>query len=144
LPRPDYDQVDGLAPALAIRQGAAAQTGRSTVGTITEVADHLRLLLARVGETICGRCGTKVPRHSVDSVLEAILSRGPGEVTIWFEMPAHPGETPKALWGRALARGFVRARPKGAPWSRLDEGIPRGAKAPIQIYVDRLSPTPEH
>jgi len=60
LPRPDYDSIDGLAPALAIRQGAAAQTGRSTVGTVTEVADHLRLLLARVGETICGRCGTKV------------------------------------------------------------------------------------
>src|SRR5207249_6185337 len=78
LPRPDYDQVDGLAPALAIRQGAAAQTGRSTVGTTTEVADHLRLLLARAGETICGRCGTKVPRHSVDSVLEGILSRGQG------------------------------------------------------------------
>src|SRR5882672_3712695 len=156
LPRPDYDQVDGLAPALAIRQGAAAQTGRSTVGTITEMADHLRLLLARVGETICGQCGTKVPRHSVDSVLEAILARGAGEVTIWFEMPAHPGETPKDLWARALARGFVRARAAGveqakgagraagAAWSRLDEGIPRGAKAPIQVYVDRLSPTQEH
>jgi excinuclease ABC subunit A len=143
LPRPDYDQVDGLAPALAIRQGAAAQTGRSTVGTITEMADHLRLLLARVGETICGRCGTKVPRHSVDSVLEAILARGPGEVTIWFEMPAHPGEKPKDLWARALARGFVRAR-AAATWSRLDEGMPRGAKAPIQVYVDRVSPTQEH
>ena len=146
LPRPDYDQVDGLAPALAIRQGAAAQTGRSTVGTMTEVADHLRLLLARVGETICGQCGTKVPRHSVDSVLEAILARGPGEVTIWFEMPAHPRETAKDLWARALARGFVRARAAAAPagdWSRLDEPMPRGAKAPIQIYVDRLSPAPE-
>ena len=111
------------------------------------MADHLRLLLARAGETICGRCGTKVPRHSVDSVLEGILSRGQGEVTIWFEMPAHPRETPKDLWARALARGFVRARAAGgldAPWSRLDEGMPRGAKAPIEVYVDRLSPSPEH
>ncbi|HEY2924460.1 MAG TPA: excinuclease ABC subunit UvrA [Candidatus Eisenbacteria bacterium] len=145
LPRPDYDRVEGLAPALAIRQGAAAQTGRSTVGTVTEVADHLRLLLARVGDTICGQCGTKVPRHSVDSVLEAILARGPGEVTIWFTLPAHPGETPKKVWERALARGFVRARAgEGGGWARLDEPMPRRAKGPIQIYVDRLAPAPEN
>ena len=153
LPRPDYDQVEGLAPAIAIRQGAAAQTGRSTVGTITEVADHLRLLLARVGETICGGCGTKVPRHSVDSVLEAILGRGPEEVTIWIVLPAHPGESAKSLWARALARGFVRARPAGAEggkgaeggaWARLDEPMPKRAKAPIEVYVDRIAPTPEN
>ncbi|HMI30589.1 MAG TPA: excinuclease ABC subunit UvrA [Candidatus Limnocylindrales bacterium] len=145
LPRPDYDQVDGLAPALAIRQGAAAQTGRSTVGTVTEVADHLRLLLARVGDTICGKCGTKVPRHSVDSVLEAILARGAELVTIWFTMPSHPGEKPKDQWALALARGFVRARAAGASaWARLDEPIPRGAKGPIQVYIDRIAPTPEN
>ena len=152
LPRPDYDQVEGLAPALAIRQGAAAQTGRSTVGTVTEVADHLRLLLARVGETICGQCGTKVPRHSVDSVLEAILGRGPEEVTIWFTLPAYPGESVKDLWARALARGFVRARPAGGAgagagagaWARLDEPLPKRAKAPLHVFVHRLAPTPEN
>ena len=145
LPRPDYDQVDGLAPALAIRQGAAAQTGRSTVGTVTEVADHLRLLLARVGETICGRCGTRVPRHSVDSILEAILARGEEEITIWFELPAGPKERSKDLWARALARGFVRARGAGSEsWARLDEAAPRGLKLPLQIHVDRLRPSPEH
>ena len=141
LPRPDFDRIDGLAPALAIRQGAAAQTGRSTVGTVTEVADHLRLLLARVGETICGGCGTRVPRHSVDSVLEAILARGGEAVTVWFELATHPGEKPKDLWARALARGFVRARSGGA-WSRLDEPMPKGTKAPIQVHVDRIEPTP--
>jgi len=148
LPRPDYDRVEGLAPAIAIRQGAAAQTGRSTVGTITEIADHLRLLLARVGETICGRCGTQVPRHSVDSVLESILTRGPEEITLWFELPAAEGETTQDLWQRALARGFVRARagssPAGAAWSRLDEPMPRGIKAPLQIYVDRITASPEN
>ena len=145
LPRPDYDRIDGLAPAIAIRQGAAAQTGRSTVGTVTEVADHLRLLLARVGETVCGRCGTKIPRHSVDSVLEAILARGPAEVTIWIALPAHVGEKPKDLWARALARGFVRARPaeSAGAWQRLDEPMPKGARAPLQIYVDRIAPAPE-
>ncbi len=144
LPRPDYDRIDGLAPALAIRQGAAAQTGRSTVGTITEVSDHVRLLLARVGDTICGQCGTPVPRHSVDSVLEAILARGPEEVTVWFELPAQPREKPKDLWARALARGFVRARARGGAWARLDEPMPRGTKTPIQVYVDRIAASPEN
>jgi len=145
LPRPDYDGIEGLAPALAIRQGAAAQTGRSTVGTVTEVADHLRLLLARVGDTVCGRCGTRVPRHTVDSVLEAMLARGEEEVTISFTLAAHPGEKAKGLWARALARGFVRARPtSAAAWARLDEPAPRGLGASIQVHVDRIAPTPEN
>jgi excinuclease ABC subunit A len=145
LPRPDYDRVEGLAPALAIRQGSAAQTGRSTVGTITEVSDYVRLLLARVGNTICGRCGTHVPRHTVDSVLEAILARGGGEVTISLELPAYPKEKAKDLWTRALARGFVRARAPGTEaWARLDEPPPRGLKPPIQVYVDRIVPTAEN
>jgi len=142
LPRPDYDGIDGLAPALAIRQGAAAQTGRSTVGTVTEIADHLRLLLARVGDTVCGQCGTKVPRHSVDSVLEAMLARSAEEVTIWFTLPAHPGEKAKDLWARALARGFVRARPAAGAWARLDEPAPRGIKGLVQVHVDRIAPKP--
>ncbi len=145
LPRPDYDRIDGLAPALAIRQGAAAQTGRSTVGTVTELSDHLRLLLARVGETICGGCGTRVPRHSVDSVLEGILEGGPGEVTIFFELPAGPKEKAKDLWARALGRGFVRARGAGSTaWERLDEPMPRGLKGKVQVYVDRISPLPSN
>src|SRR5687768_2901798 len=105
LPRPDYDRVEGLAPAVAIRQGAAAQTGRSTIGTITELADYLRLLMARVGETWCGACGAPVPRHSVDSVLETILSNGGETVTIStiFAPPDAPAEKTEKK-GRATAR----------------------------------------
>src|SRR5262245_32692982 len=143
LPRPDFDRIEGLAPALAIRQGAAAQTGRSTVGTVTEVADYLRLLLARVGETRCGRCGTVVPRHSVDSVLESLLRFEGQEVTLWVEMPALPGERPKDLWARGLARGFLRARALGG-WKRLDEPMPRGVGGPLQVFVDRLTLSAEH
>ena len=151
LPRPEYDRMEGLSPALAIRQGAAAQTGRSTVGTITEVADYLRLLLARVGVTVCGKCGTTVPRHSIDSVLEAILGLGPEEVTVWFELPAAEGESAAGLWARALARGFLRARSGGAAsgkasgaWARLDEPKPRGVIARLHVFVDRLKPTSEN
>ena len=141
LPRPDYDRVEGLAPALAIRQGAAAQTGRSTVGTITEIADHLRLLLARVGETWCGKCGTLVPRHSVDSVLEAILGEESG-VTISFAIPAAQGDGVDTLWVRALSRGFLLARGQGSrEWARLDEAKPPRTRGPIEVLVDRLPAT---
>jgi excinuclease ABC subunit A len=152
LPRPDYDRVEGLAPALAIRQGAAAQTGRSTVGTITEVADYLRLLLARVGRTECGNCGTVVPRHSVDSVLEAILALEGEEVTLWFDLEPAEDESAADLWARALGRGFLRAREasgrgrggsSGAvEWRRLDEPPPPRLRPPLAVHVDRLVATP--
>jgi excinuclease ABC subunit A len=147
LPRPDYEGADGLAPALAIRQGAAAQTGRSTVGTVTEIADYLRLLVARVGHTVCGNCGTVVPRHSVDTVLAAILALDGEEVTLWFTLPASPGETAAALWARALGRGFLRARAAGArtaDWHRLDEPPPPRLKAPLAVFVDRVKAAPEN
>ena len=143
LPRPDYDRLEGLAPAIAIRQGAAAQTGRSTVGTVTELADHLRLLLARVGETWCSHCDAAVPRHSVDSVLEAILGGTGEEVTVSTTLAAAPGEGAETTWARALSRGFVRARGRGGQeWARLDEPMPEKAAAPIEVYVDRLPATP--
>ncbi len=145
LPRPDYDRVEGLAPALAIRQGAAAQTGRSTVGTVTEIADYLRLLLARVGETWCGQCGAPVPRHSVDSVLEAIMGSADGEATLSTSLVPADGEEAPGLWARALSRGFLRARGSGATeWVRLDEPMPAGTKAPIEVLVDRLHTAPEN
>ncbi|MGE5177712.1 MAG: excinuclease ABC subunit UvrA [Bacteroidota bacterium] len=145
LPRPDVDRMEGLSPAVAIRQGAAAQTGRSTVGTVTEIADYLRLLLARVGETRCSQCGTLVPRHSVDSVLEAALRLGDEEVTVSTALPARPGERPPQVWARALAAGFVRGKPRdAAEWLRLDEPLPSGSKGPVRILIDRVRAVPEN
>ncbi|MGE5177161.1 MAG: excinuclease ABC subunit UvrA [Hyphomicrobiales bacterium] len=145
LPRPDYDRMDGLAPALAIRQGAAAQTGRSTVGTVTEIADYLRLLVARVGETRCSSCRNVVPRHSIDSVLEATLRHEGEEVSVVVTLHAAPGERPPAVWERALSRGFLRGKPRGADdWLRLDEPLPASAKGPIRVLVDRLRAVPEN
>ena len=139
LPRPEIDRIEGLSPAVAIRQGAAAQTGRSTVGTVTEIADYLRLLLARVGETRCGQCGTVVPRYSVDSVLEAALRFEGEDLVVAAGLPARPGERPPQVWARALAAGFVRAQPRGAQgWLRLDEPIPAGSKGPIRVMIDRV------
>ena len=145
LPRPEIDRMEGLSPAVAIRQGAAAQTGRSTVGTITEIADYLRLLLARVGETRCSRCGSLVPRHSVDSVLEGALQFAGEELSVAATLPARPGEKPAEVWARALAAGFLRGQPRGvSEWLRLDEPLPPGSKGPIRILIDRVRAVPEN
>src|SRR5579862_8434708 len=74
MEKPDVDSIDGIAPAIAIRQKNAIRNPRSTVGTTTEIHDYLRLLWARVGRTICRRCGRDVERESPDIVAGRLLA----------------------------------------------------------------------
>ncbi len=78
IEKPDADVIDGIAPAVAIRQKNSTRNPRSTVATATEIYDYLRLLFARVGRTYCRQCGTEVKKDTVDEVAEAILSLGEG------------------------------------------------------------------
>src|SRR5438105_1221058 len=74
IEKPDVDEIDGIAPAVAIRQKNTTRNPRSTVGTATEIYDYMRLLFARVGRTFCGNCGAEVKRDSVDEIADAILA----------------------------------------------------------------------
>src|SRR6476646_8690898 len=76
IEKPDADVIDGIAPAVAIRQKNTTRNPRSTVATATEIYDYLRLLFARVGRTYCVQCGNEVKKDTVDEVAEAILSLG--------------------------------------------------------------------
>src|SRR6187431_192893 len=78
MEKPDVDSIDGIAPAIAIRQKNTIRNPRSTVGTTTEIHDYLRLLWARTGKTICRQCGKPVERESPDVVADALLSLPPG------------------------------------------------------------------
>ena len=78
IEKPDVDVIDGIAPAVAIRQKNTTRNPRSTVGTATEIYDYLRLLFARVGRTYCLRCGAEVKKDTVDEVAEAVLALGEG------------------------------------------------------------------
>jgi excinuclease ABC subunit A len=80
MEKPDVDGIDGIAPAIAIRQKNSIRNPRSTVGTTTEIHDYLRLLWARVGRTFCRQCGKPVVRETPDLVADQLLSRplGPG------------------------------------------------------------------
>src|ERR1700720_3519029 len=77
IEKPDVDTIDGIAPAVAIRQKNSTRNPRSTVATATEIYDYLRLLYARVGRTYCANCGREVKKDTVDEVADAILARGP-------------------------------------------------------------------
>src|SRR5689334_15998058 len=78
IEKPDADVIDGIAPAVAIRQKYSTRNPRSTVGTATEIYDYLRLLFARVGRTYCLNCGREVRKDTVDEVADAVVAMGEG------------------------------------------------------------------
>src|SRR6186713_1783308 len=88
MEKPDVDSVDGIAPAIAIRQKNAVRNPRSTVGTTTEIHDYLRLLYARVGRTFCRQCGKEVERETAEIVARRLMLLPEGtRLLIGFEMP---------------------------------------------------------
>ena len=88
MEKPDVDSIDGIAPAIAIRQKNAVRNPRSTVGTTTEIHDYLRLLWARVGQTICRQCGQPVDRESPDAVAATLLRLPEGtRLLVGFDYP---------------------------------------------------------
>src|SRR5207302_1205316 len=105
----DADRIDGIAPAVAIRQKNTTRNPRSTVATATEIYDYLRLLFARVGRTYCARCGKEVKKDTVDEVADAILAMGEGtRLNVLFPLhvhhaPATQGEKKKRLPKKAAA-----------------------------------------
>src|SRR5579884_231147 len=168
IEKPDADLIDGIAPAVAIRQKNTTRNPRSTVATATEIYDYLRLLYARVGRTFCARCGGEVKRDTVDEVANAML--GLPECTRFqvlfpLEVAQRPGEPEKKTRGRkkkaaATAvdadllkaklfelrkRGFNRLYQRGqvfefsTPESLLDVDF----NERVWILVDRLSVAPD-
>src|SRR5579864_1035728 len=93
IEKPDADVIDGIAPAVAIRQKNTTRNPRSTVATATEIYDYLRLLYARVGRTYCLQCGAEVKKDTVDEVADSILTLGEGtRLNVLF--PLQPGHVP--------------------------------------------------
>ncbi|HXY77958.1 MAG TPA: excinuclease ABC subunit UvrA [Candidatus Acidoferrales bacterium] len=106
IEKPDADAIDGIAPAVAIRQKNTTRNPRSTVATATEIYDYLRLLFARIGRTYCANCGREVKKDSVDEVADAILALDPGtRLQVLFPLErAEPTQTPGSKSVRARAK----------------------------------------
>ena len=121
IEKPDVDVIDGIAPAVAIRQKNSTRNPRSTVGTATEIYDYLRLLFARVGRTYCLNCGQEVRKDTVDEIADRILAMDEGtRLQVFFPLQAPPTPVepaPKAAQDFAQEGRQVRRRcqAQGAP-----------------------------
>src|SRR5437763_1620938 len=140
MERPDVDSIDGLSPAISIEQKTTSRSPRSTVGTITEIYDYLRLLYASIGVPHCPVCGNEISRQTTEQILQHVLALKP-EDRIMVMAPVvrgRKGEYKKDL--EKLARqGFVRARIDGVLRS-LEDDIPLDKRRnhTIEVVVDRL------
>ncbi|HPF71198.1 MAG TPA: excinuclease ABC subunit UvrA [Candidatus Krumholzibacteria bacterium] len=143
LPKPDVDWIDGVSPAIAIEQRNAVTSGRSTVGTVTEINDYLRVLWARAGKVVCPDCEVPVTRDSADSIWKELRKDRDGAALLVCYPQALPekGALP-GWWEPMLAQGFQRVV-LGDELVRLDDEtiaqrpLP-GAGAVLDVVVDRL------
>jgi len=140
MDKPDVDSIDGLSPAIAIEQKTTSKNPRSTVGTVTEIYDYLRLLFARIGKPYCYVCGREISAQTVQQITDAVMAL-PAETRIQVLAPivrGRKGEYRKELM-QAAASGFVRARVNGEI-KDLAEPVPldKKKKHNIEIVIDRL------
>ena len=145
MEKPDVDYIDGLSPAISIDQKTTSKNPRSTVGTVTEVYDYLRLLWARIGTPHCPNCGKEIKQQSIDQIIDQIMALPEG-TRIQVLAPVirgKKGEHAKVL-ENARKSGYVRVRADGNLYE-LTEEIPleKNKKHSIEIVVDRLVIRPD-
>jgi excinuclease ABC subunit A len=141
MEKPAVDVMDGICPAIAIRQRTPSRNPRSTVATATEIHDHLRLLYARIGRTVCGTCGSEVSKDTAESVAERLLGL-PGDSRVLVSFPLSAGGTPRRdLVERLLRRGFRRllVAEDVLGLDELDDAGLLALADPMLVLVDRLS-----
>ena len=145
MEKPDVDQIDGLSPAISIEQKTTSKNPRSTVGTVTEIYDYLRLLYARVGEILCHRCGKKIRPQTVEQMVDQILQL-PDKTRLMVMAPIvreRKGEYRKEL-AQLQADGFVRIRIDGVMHELGDKvELDKQKKHSLEVVVDRLVMKPD-
>lgn len=140
MDKPDVDSIDGLSPAISIDQKTTSKNPRSTVGTVTEIYDYLRLLWARVGIPHCPKCGKEISRQTIDQIVDRVEALGQGTrfVVLSPVIRGKKGEHQK-VFDDARKQGFARVRVDGILYD-LNEQIPceKNKKHTIELVVDRL------
>ncbi|WP_213951803.1 excinuclease ABC subunit UvrA [Tepidanaerobacter syntrophicus] len=145
MEKPDVDYIEGLSPAISIDQKTTSKNPRSTVGTITEIYDYLRLLYARIGKPHCPKCGKEISQQTVDQMVDAIMELPEG-TRIQILAPVargKKGEFQKML-EKIKKNGFVRVRVDGEIKDISEEiKLDKNKKHDIEIVIDRLIIKPE-
>ncbi len=140
MDKPDVEQIEGLSPTISIDQKSTNKNPRSTVGTVTEIYDHFRLLYARIGIPHCPKCGREIRRQTVDEMCDQIMALGEG-TKLQILAPVvrgKKGEHAKTL-DRAKRAGYVRARIDGSQYELSEEiKLDKNIKHSIEIIVDRI------
>ncbi len=140
MDKPDVDSIDGLSPAISIDQKTTSKNPRSTVGTVTEIYDYLRLLWARVGVPHCPRCGKEISRQTIDQIVDRIEAMGEGTRFIVLSpvIRGKKGEHQK-VFEDARKGGFARVRVDGIVYDLTEEiACEKNKKHTIELVVDRL------
>lgn len=145
MDKPDVDYIDGLSPAISIDQKTTSRNPRSTVGTVTEIYDYLRLLWARIGVPHCPKCGKEIRRQSIDQIVDRIMELPQG-TKIQLLSPVvrgRKGEHVK-IFEDAKKSGYVRARVDGIIYELSEEiKLEKNKKHNIEIVVDRIAIKPD-
>ena len=140
MEKPDVDYIDGLSPAISIDQKTTSKNPRSTVGTVTEIYDYLRLLWARVGTPHCPKCGKEIKQQTIDQIIDQVLEL-PEATRIQVMAPVVRGKkgTHQKLLEDARKSGYVRCRVDGSLYDLTEEiELDKNKKHNIEIVVDRL------
>ncbi|MBR4017404.1 MAG: excinuclease ABC subunit UvrA [Oscillospiraceae bacterium] len=140
MDRPDVDSIDGLSPAISIDQKTTSKNPRSTVGTVTEIYDYLRLLWARVGIPHCPKCGKEIARQTIDQIVDKVTELGEGTrfVVLSPVIRGKKGEHIK-VFEDVRKQGFARVRVDGILYELSEEiTLEKNKKHSIELVVDRL------
>jgi len=140
MDKPDVDSIEGLSPAIAIEQKTTSRNPRSTVGTVTEIYDYLRLLFARIGRPHCPQCGDPITAQTVQQMVDALMAQPAGtKLSVLAPIVRdRKGEYRKELQDSRRA-GFIRARIDGKPHDLAEEiALDKQKKHTIEIVVDRV------
>ena len=145
MEKPDVDSIDGLSPAISIDQKTTSKNPRSTVGTVTEIYDYLRLLWARIGIPHCPKCGKEIRQQSVDQIIDQLMAlpEGTRMQVLAPVIRGRKGEYQK-VFEDARKSGFVRVRVDGSIYDLSEEiKLEKNLKHTIEIVVDRLVVKPD-
>ena len=144
MPTPKVEHIEGLSPAVAIERKGAVHSPRSTVGTITEIYDYLRVLAARLGQPYCPICDVPIGRRSLDEIIDRLMALPSGtKLFLLAPVDLPPGKTYEELWAELRAAGYARVRVDGKIYS-LEEpsAIDRRQRHTIEVLIDRLTLRP--
>jgi len=140
MEKPDVDFIEGLSPAVSIEQRSSAKNPRSTVGTVTEIYDYLRLLYARVGTPYCYKCGRKISQQTVEQVVDLVMSLPPGrKIQVLAPLVKGRKGEHKEIFDQIKKEGFIRARVDGKIMEVEGEiKLEKYKKHNIEVVIDRL------